>query len=81
LGLLKSTNDSIIADSTTEDTTRVESLIKLIKAGNVAQFKNEVKELVSKDFSLNTPTKGGWTCLHYAAYMGRSTMINELLTT
>lgn len=78
LGLLRGTNDSITTEMHSND---IETIIKLIKAGNLLHFTNEVKNLTSKKVDLNTPTTGGWTCLHYAAYLGRSTIVNELLTT
>ena len=57
----------------------MEQLLKHIKAGNVAEFNKEAQKLLSQKISLNTPTTGGWTCLHYAAYMGRTQIINTLI--
>lgn len=62
------------------ESSNIEALVKHIKTGQIASFISEAKSLAAKGFDFNTPTTGGWTCLHYAAYMGRSTAVSELLS-
>jgi len=56
----------------------IDKLVRHIKSGSTAEFK---KEAASKKIDWDTPATGGWTCLHYAAYMGRSQIAFELLNT
>lgn len=41
--------------------------------------KNESLEVEDLKNMLNTPYNGNWACIHYAAYMGHSRMLQELL--
>lgn len=59
--------------------TIMENIVKFIKSGNLAEFRTEAQKLSLQKISLNTPTTGGWTCLHYAAYMGRNQIITILI--
>ncbi len=59
----------------------LETVIKHIKAGNIADFNKEAQRLVAAKVSLNNTITGGWTCLHYAAYLGRTQIVTTLLQT
>lgn len=58
----------------------MDRLVRYIKSGNVAEFNKEAKS-AGENFNWDTPTNGGWTCLHYAAYMGSVQIVTELLNT
>lgn len=56
-------------------------LLRELKAGNVTNFTKEAQRLTSDNIDVNTPIISGWTCLHYAAYMGRTHIVKILLQT
>jgi hypothetical protein len=56
----------------------IDKLVRHIKSGSIAEFK---KEAADKKIDWDAPATGGWTCLHYATYMGRSQIVLELLNT
>lgn len=62
-----------------EDLAIMERLVKLIKIGGILEFSEEAHKLAEKHFNMNTPSISGWTCLHYAAYMGHEQIANELI--
>lgn len=84
LGLFSS--GSVIAEAELEreqspalEKSVVDRLVKHIKSGNFADFKKEAASAEKVDW--NSATTGGWTCLHYAAHMGKLRIAAELLNT
>lgn len=58
---------------------QVESLLKHIKSGNLREFVQESEKVIAQKIDINIQLAGGWTCLHYAAYAGRSNIISILI--
>lgn len=72
------TRNSVLTSS---EENALDTLVKQVKANSLANFHNEARKLLAKKMNLNIPVTGGWTCLHYAAYMGRTRIAEELLKT
>jgi len=90
LGILRSANTLNGSDEinpmrnsvfTSSEGNSLDTLIKFVKANDLAKFNNEAHRLLTKKMNLNIPTTGGWTCLHYAAYMGHTQIADALLKT
>lgn len=50
-----------------------------MKIGSYIDFKEEMKKHTKINIDLDIPGSGGWTCLHYAAYMGHTVIASELI--
>ena len=66
----------------------MDSLLKCIKAGNLAEFSKEAQRLSKLKVDLKAPLSGGnlhleglgWTCLHYAAYYNKGGIVAALIS-
>lgn len=56
-----------------------EELKKQIQDGTLQDFMAASQNALTQKFDFNSVIAGSWTCLHFSAYLGKSTHINWLI--